>query len=116
LELVNDASRNSLAIFRISSHNLMVEAGRAMGLEHQQRYCPFCRPQRDTVEDESHFIFHCTIYNDVRTIHSSLFTGIEFGAVGDFLQQVNQGSLADFFKACWARRQEEEEKLEEILK
>ena len=112
----NDASRNALAKVRISCHNLMIEAGRALGLEWQQRYCPFCQPELDTVEDESLMVFHCPIYHTIRTLHSSLCDNIAVGALGTFLTQDNQGALADFIKACssLAHRQEEEEKLEEI--
>ena len=38
----------------------MIEKGRHMGLEKEERVCPFCNG--DDVEDEYHFIFECPTF------------------------------------------------------
>jgi len=43
---------------------LFIEKGRYLKLEVEKRICPFC--ERREVEDETHFLLHCTLYNDLR--------------------------------------------------
>ena len=55
--------RNALSSFRVSCHVLEIEKGRHMGVERENRKCPFC-PQY--LEDEYHFILICKKYDDLR--------------------------------------------------
>ena len=48
--------------FRLSNHKLMIEKGRHLNLEKEQRICPFC----PNVEDETHFLLHCCNYMAIR--------------------------------------------------
>ncbi len=42
---------------------LRVETGRYEGLAFEERVCPYCK---DLVEDESHMILYCPLYNNIR--------------------------------------------------
>ena len=49
---------------RCSSHKLMIEKGRYLNLERNQRVCSMCN--LNDIEDEFHFILRCPAYNDLR--------------------------------------------------
>ena len=59
-KITNFKKRKILAKLRLSNHTLMIEKGRHMGLEKEERVCPFCNG--DDVEDEYHFIFECPTF------------------------------------------------------
>jgi hypothetical protein len=59
-KITNFKKRKILAKLRLSNHTLMIEKGRHMGLEKEERVCPFC--DGDDVEDEYHFIFECPTF------------------------------------------------------
>ena len=48
--------------FRISAHSLLVEVGRYGKLTRTDRCCSFCN---NTVEDELHFLFNCSLYDSL---------------------------------------------------
>ena len=50
----NDAHRNKLTHFRVSSHSLTVETGRYIGIERKNRLCIVCSPKQP--ETEYHFL------------------------------------------------------------
>ena len=54
--------RAALSRLRMSSHNLMIEKGRHLGLRKEDRVCDFCQ----VLEDENHFIFHCKKFTKQR--------------------------------------------------
>ena len=54
--------RSALSKFRCGVAPIRLETGRYEGLPVQERKCPFC----DSVEDESHVILECALYNDIR--------------------------------------------------
>ena len=60
----NSNDRMSMTKFRLSNHKLMIEKGRHMNLEREDRKCPFC----PSVEDGNHFLLHCRIYSILREI------------------------------------------------
>ena len=49
--------------FRCSSHQLMIEKGRYLGLDRSQRLCPICK---SGIEDEFHFMLICPLYKSLR--------------------------------------------------
>ena len=49
---------------RGGTNRLFIEKGRYLKLEVEKRICPFC--ERREVEDETHFLLHCTRNNDLR--------------------------------------------------
>ena len=57
--------RKSLTKFRLSNHDLTIEAGRhkKTKIPKQERFCPFCI---NSVEDEIHFLINCPTYNNLR--------------------------------------------------
>ena len=59
--------RDIFAKFRTSTHNIMLEKGRHLGLDRESRLCLFCR-ENDlyVVKTEFHFLFECTLYDELR--------------------------------------------------
>ena len=53
----------ALAMFRSSSHSLMVEKGRYHNIGREERTCVFCEI---VVEDEFHFVLICPLYESIR--------------------------------------------------
>ena len=69
----NFSVRKVFTSFRISSHQLEIETGRYRSIPVTDRKCKICNSVE--VEDEIHFMFHCTKYmaereNFVRFINS----------------------------------------------
>ena len=75
----NDKFRLALTRFRASSHILEIERGRYTVpiTPEENRLCHTC----DVVENEKHFLIHCTNYNEQRC---TLFTKVS-DLVPDFL-------------------------------
>ena len=61
--------------FRISAHSLLVEGGRYGKLKRAVRCCPFCN---NTVEDELHLLFNCSLYDFLRLKY---FSSVPMGDV-----------------------------------
>lgn len=58
---------HALARFRVSNHPLLIEKGRQLHLERDDRVCPFCIDQDlRTVETEYHFVLICAQYVELR--------------------------------------------------
>ena len=59
--------KQALAKFRTSTHDLMIEKGRHIGLDRNYRYCHYCRCKGiSVIESEFHFLCECSASNDVR--------------------------------------------------
>ena len=56
--------------FRLSNHELMIEKGRHLKLEINERNCSFC----NSLEDELHFLIDCPTYAPLRC---DLFNAVE---------------------------------------
>ena len=56
--------RKAITKMRCSSHKLMIEKGRYLNLERNQRVCSMCN--LNDIEDEFHFILRCPAYYDLR--------------------------------------------------
>ncbi len=56
--------RSAFAKFRCGVAPLRIETGRYENLDVHDRVCPFCDNE---IENETHVILECSIYNDVRT-------------------------------------------------
>ena len=63
---VKKCKRSVLCQFRTGILPLRVETGRYVGEPADQRYCTLCTPDVPMAEDERHFLFNCTIYNNLR--------------------------------------------------
>ena len=57
------AHRSAFAKFRCGVAPLKIETGRYEGLAENDRLCPFCR---NDLEDESHVILKCAMYQYIR--------------------------------------------------
>ncbi|KAJ7296952.1 hypothetical protein O6H91_Y088500 [Diphasiastrum complanatum] len=67
---------------RVSSHQLAIEMGRYTDTPRPQRICQLCSMQE--VEDESHFIFRCPIYYEIRGRYYCLYRDTPL-SLGSFL-------------------------------
>jgi hypothetical protein len=47
----------------ISEHNLLIEKGRHLNIQREQRLCSHCK----CIDDEKHFLLHCTINSELRS-------------------------------------------------
>ena len=56
----NVKHRVAMTKLRLSSHPLLIETGRYSRLDRKDRLCPLCT---DKIEDKTHFMIHCPIYN-----------------------------------------------------
>ena len=64
LELKNVNQKKNISKLSTSSHNLMIEKGRYLNLNREERLCPFCLNK--IIEDEIHFLFTCPLYKHLR--------------------------------------------------
>ena len=64
LKIKNYENRQAISKLRLSAHPLLIETGRIMGLDRNDRICKFCNQQK--LEDEKHLIFECSKYNMLR--------------------------------------------------
>ena len=73
-EITNTKHRTALTRFRMSSHNLHIEEGRFTSTSREDRICSLCRKD---VEDETHFLIKCPVYEDLKhhlTDHNYILT------------------------------------------
>ena len=62
----NTKYRHLITQIRVSAHKLRIETGRygRNRVDRNQRLCQLCNTQE--IEDESHFLFKCDTYSDIR--------------------------------------------------
>jgi len=89
-DIRNVTDRKNFTKLRISSHNLMIEKGRHMKIQANERFCPFCI---NIIENEEHFLLSCLKYIGLR---SNLFTSIET-KVNNFASLNNESKLIYMF-------------------
>ena len=63
VKLLQYKDRCVLAKLRCGVAPIRVETGRYEGLTYEERMCPYCK---NVVEDESHLLLVCPLYNDIR--------------------------------------------------
>ena len=70
---------------RISAHDLMIEKGRDINLQRQDRLCNFC----NEIEDEYHFLDKCILYQNQR--NEALETSdTKYDILSDYICQENK--------------------------
>ena len=74
----------------------------------KRRVCELC-DDTDTVEDESHFLFHCKFYSDLRALYFDFIDVATFNVlpIGDkfkLLLQDNVKATAKFIEAAFLKR------------
>ena len=63
----NKKHRTALAKLRCSNHELAIEIGRHNDISRKERICKYCLHHGyNIVEDETHFMQECILYNDLR--------------------------------------------------
>ncbi len=60
----NFESRQNICKMRISDHPLEIERGRYKKVKREDRICTHCN--KNQIEDEFHFFFKCSKYNNIR--------------------------------------------------
>ena len=109
-KVVNKKFRNALSKIRLSSHRLHIESGRwkrPHSTPRENRVCFHC----NILEDEFHFIFECSLYDDERCLfikpyfrrRYSMFKLIEL------FQSSNKGTLnklGNYIHKCFEKRTE----------
>lgn len=101
----NSAHRAALSRFRASCHDLRVERDRhlpaAARTLPRNRTCLMCASSE--VEDETHMVFHCPIYDHLRFEYADLFAPNAPPSIACFLSQ-EQTRVAAFIHACNSTR------------
>lgn len=93
--------RNALAKFRCSSHCLMIEKGRHMGLDRSYRNCPLCiKRNAYTLEDEYHFLMVCPEYEDIRynLFPENMMENVSLNKFYSFVSSNNASVIASLAK------------------
>ena len=92
----------SLVKFRLGAHWLRVETDRWLPSKppRDKRVCQHCH--MDTVEDEQHFLFDCSLYRHIRDQHAFLF-GTDQGSIRLFLERNadQMTSVAHYIHLCF---------------
>ena len=113
LQQINDfATRQRVAKFRCSDHDLMIELGRHKKLCVEERVCKKCND--NAVEDEIHFLCECPMYNDLRKLYFNFdWTNPPIDRTELFKQVLTDESaentrvLGKFLKKAYLRRNSE---------
>ena len=59
--------RIALTRFRCSQHKLLIEQGRHIKIDKQNRFCKYCLSLgQSLLENEQHFLLICPLYTDLR--------------------------------------------------
>lgn len=94
LSTVRDTKeRIALTKFRLSNHDLMIEKGRHRKMNRNTRFCPFCPTK---IEDETHFLLKCHMYDNLRV---KLFEYVK-EVLPDFFPHPNEKFLFWFLLQC----------------
>ena len=79
---LNRSERSILAQFRRGILPLRIETGRYIGEKPHERLCKVCLSGQ--VEDELHFLFKCSLYDDLRNhLHSTITDTDSFFLLSD---------------------------------
>ena len=89
LEVSNSKHRTALSRFRTSCHDLRIERERylppAIKAPRHERTCLMCASS--AIEDETHLVFHCPLYDDLRFQYADLFPTHLPPSLSSFLSQ-----------------------------
>lgn len=105
---LNKHERSVLCQFRCGILPLRLETGRYIGERVEERLCRFCTLH--SVEDETHFIIHCHLYDDIRlsvlgdTITSEQFNNLTDTQILKLLLNSYPRKVAKFVVRAYLRR------------
>ena len=93
------AHRSAYAKFRCGVAPLKIETGRYEGLAENDRICPFCL---NDLEDESHVILNCAMYQDIRKnlMLKAVSIDANFHHFNDFNKMKTLFSNKDLISCC----------------
>ena len=91
--------RSAFAKFRCGVAPLKVETGRYEDIVENDRLCPFCK---DVIEDESHVILRCAMYQDIRkeVMLKAISLGANFHYFNDYNKVKFRFSNKDLIIMC----------------
>ena len=89
--------RKMISKLRCSNHDLEIEKGRHREVLAEMRYCNICR--NGTVEDETHFLSDCEVYQPLREHYE-----IDTADINSLINTESQAQLYDFLKSMFQLR------------
>ena len=109
-KVVNKKFRNALSKIRLSSHRLHIESGRwkrPHSTPRENRVCFHC----NILEDEFHFIFECSLYDDERCLFIKPYFRRSYSMFKliELFQSSNKGTLnklGNYTHKCFEKRTE----------
>ena len=100
LEMPSFKNRQIISKFLCSNHRLRVETGRHNKIPREERLCELCDMSK--VEDESHFILECPIYDSIRAESPISFEDHTHAETLFHLEEPDV--LAEFLRKAYAKR------------
>ena len=106
------SDRATICKMKVSAHMLEVERGRYQNISRENRLCNSCN--EGLVEDEMHFLFHCTAYNDERDnffkklgnlYPNTVFSPLHIDFIFNNESAATLKILAKFINECLEKRQ-----------
>ena len=92
--LVNKCDRSAISKIRVSAHPLMIERGRHLNMQRNNRYCPICN--NGEIEDEKHFLLACSGYIPQRQIFinkiSNIINPLEYESIHNKIKYLMNNS------------------------
>ena len=105
-EVYDSQARTALSRFRTSCHDLRIERDRYLPepirAPPHERTCLQCASPT-SIEDETHLVFHCPIYDMLRFKYADLFSPALPPSIACFLSQ-DQNRVASFINDCHVLR------------
>ena len=96
-KLHNRLHRSVFAQLRCGILPLKIETGRYTQIPLNYRLCTFCN--HDAIEDEIHFLFNCSLYNEIRTLFWDKFVSL----CPWFTELSNQGKMKIFMSEIFVK-------------
>ena len=95
--------RRLLSRFRLSNHKLQIEVGRHIKPKQplSERICKLC--DRNCIEDEEHFIIHCTYYEDIRKEFLSIRHDLGLSKTVNFIEIMACENSCFYLAKCLER-------------
>lgn len=109
----NNTHRVNLTRFRLSAHNLEIEAGRYLNIERENRFCKICN--LTVVESEYHFLLCCPLYRDIRCNYIKNCSFPNLNKFNLLLSSKNKSTVRNVAKYITEALKKRQEKLDILL-
>lgn len=105
LKIKSKPVRDLISKFRTSQHNLEVECGRWKDIPREERTCKCC--SLALTEDESHLIFDCPLYYDIRgQFYREIFEKANTDKnIRIMFNEISVHEMGQFLKKCFQKRE-----------